>query len=302
MPEIYERDLQPLERKADYDSKVVPAEWTDQHTRVWAGNADNKTFHPTGALEPLIWRAPHVLLVPAPMYHEFKRRKLGWMRINYEHWFAEESAAWRDYENDRGIHAQRRFAEMGVAAMDDNNPHLAQMVGQSPMHLDFIRAMVAGNEWVLGLPDPFTGKSYPKGYLPGWARDIWRSLQRRETYDNYVESMQVDRHRFAAQPVTPSEARDAAGVALPPVIQSETPGGLSAFTDNLGDDEDTARDLERRELLRQMAASEQLAELDDAPGDAPKAVAGAFGALPVQPLGGGDPLVPGKPAGKPKAK
>lgn len=144
---------------------------TDQHGREWGAITDNKSRHPIGPIDPLCNGRPGESgwackppLVPPLQYFRMDPRNASRITLRYEDWLRDVDMAMAGYERMRREAASKHFGTQASRALKDNPAELQDLVGPPPLTVpaELIRAMIAGNRWVLGLT----------ATMPGWAEPI----------------------------------------------------------------------------------------------------------------------------------
>lgn len=154
----------------------------DQHNRVWGAAVEKETLHSTGPLSPKF---------RAPFYPEQKyvrelpgRGNIGRVRVNYEQWLEDLGDADRRYRQMLNNYAVGMFGANATEVLKKGIPQeLADAVGNPPFPDIFVKAMMAGNKWVLGIPMP-SGEAYP---VPAWAKPHMPKQEERRAAPQYEE-------------------------------------------------------------------------------------------------------------------
>lgn len=154
--------------------------YRDQHGRRWSGNASRETGVPEGTVTPHGWRAPFAMLYPPAKYLTYALDgDMGLVTVDYDRWLIDTADAWSDYQNWLMQVAQKHFGAAAIQKIEEQDANLVALAGPSPMHIEFVRAMKAGNKWALGIPRS-DGTPYP---MPPWAAKYERTLMTREAFD-----------------------------------------------------------------------------------------------------------------------
>ncbi len=205
--------LSGLVRRRMQHDYLMGALFRDQHGRRWGcqvSTVPDARMHPATPMAPYGWRAPAAVLVAPAKYHVFPEGEFGTFTIDYDAWIQDTAVEWTRYEQHVNETARRLFPNGAGQAVAERNPVLLREAGNPPMHVDFVRAMKAGNPWVLGMLKP-DGSAYgvPAKLVP-WLG----TLERIETYEGSASRslLDVDADEFRspdeAAPMEPVVALD----------------------------------------------------------------------------------------------
>jgi hypothetical protein len=151
----------------DVQDKRRTQRYRDQHGRQWIAIVEKSTGDPCSPFTPHGWTAP--LQVP-DSYKKVDPNEPGKMDIQYDRWLEhlhEEHQAYRH----RLEHIALQLSDTDAAKLIASpNPTMLRKAGAPPMAWQPVAAAKSGNRWVLGLPNPVTGKPMAK---PDWALEFY---------------------------------------------------------------------------------------------------------------------------------
>lgn len=193
----------PMPKEVQQQDTMRTMRFTDQHGRRYTAVVSNKTLDPCGAMTPDGWSAPLPTMVPPTKYFTFDAAEVGRTVIDYDRWILDIGRAEKDY----GVWVlERAKMEYGAAALQkiESRDHgLRMLCGPPPQSSEYIKAMKAGNPWVLGLRKP-DGSAYRR---PSWAEEFFDGWVFESTFDGSDVSITVDPSLY------PSADEDALDIA-----------------------------------------------------------------------------------------
>ncbi|MHB1310636.1 MAG: hypothetical protein ACYC3L_01375 [Gemmatimonadaceae bacterium] len=146
--------------------KRTPVEYmlvTDQHGREWEGEFDLRTLTWVGPLHLRIADPP--VDIPLKYVEPVKgpngRNVAGRVIVREERWLKDTLERLVEWRQDMTLRAKAMYPSNYGEMLKNPSRDLLVEVGPGPIHPDFIRAMMAGNKWALGL----TNKK------PSWVTD-----------------------------------------------------------------------------------------------------------------------------------
>ena len=147
--------------------------WGDQHGRDWACAVDDRSGHPIGMLTPNGWTPPIPQLSPPQKYLVPHPAKFsGRITVDYPRWISDTADAGRQYAQWIVEVAKKNYPADAALQIEQRNPFLMSLAGAPPQAVQLIKAMAAGNPWVLGLrkPDgtPYAQPEWADGLLATW--------------------------------------------------------------------------------------------------------------------------------------
>ena len=170
-------DFMPAVRQRGQHERFASVIWPDQHGRMLTFTIDDTSGHPVGMVGPYGWAPPTPQLFPPQKYLQPDGGKFaGRIRIDYDTWLVDLHDAGRQFGQWVREVARKQFPSGAAEAIATKHPLLMAEAGQAPPHPDIVRAMKAGNPWVLGLKKP-DGSAYA---MPEWAvslLDSWRVVE-----------------------------------------------------------------------------------------------------------------------------
>lgn len=142
--------------------------WKDQHGRRWHSTVDFKDVSqaPASPLYPVGWEAP---IEPPQQYlraFDANTQRYGEIEVHYDQWLADTVAAWREREEAKDRYSQGLAGgdpDMHARLMARPTPALMGMLGREPLHPNYVKACMAGDQWALGLAK----------LVPPWAARLW---------------------------------------------------------------------------------------------------------------------------------
>lgn len=128
--------------------------FTDQYSREYGADVENNTQHPCGPWQPR-FRAP---LMPHNKYLVIVDTVRGKLILDIWRWRDDLVTAHEDYRQQCiEWHQKLGLGRTGVPIWDPETgelePQIRTYVGQKPMELEVLDAMLAGNRWLLGIPN-----------------------------------------------------------------------------------------------------------------------------------------------------
>lgn len=138
--------------------KRTPTEYmlvTDQHGRSWEGEFDLRTLTWIGPLH-LREAAPPVdipLKYVEPVKGKNGRNVAGRVVVRYERWLKDTMERVVEWRQDMTKRAKAMYPSNYGDMLKAPSRDLLMEVGPGPIDPEFIRAMIAGNKWALGLTD-----------------------------------------------------------------------------------------------------------------------------------------------------
>lgn len=144
--------------------------WRDQWGRAWDGEMDTETLAPVGA-PPFLKSTTSPIDIP-PHYVVAIPGEVGRLRVETGRWKQELRERRREHRLTLQEQARAMYPN-NYGDMLANPPRaLLEAVGPGPLPVEFIEAMEAGNQWVLGLRRA-DGRPYRR---PPWATALWDSV------------------------------------------------------------------------------------------------------------------------------
>lgn len=124
----------------------------DQHQRPWEAVVDSRDRALTWSapLRPM-FSLPSKKLMPPPNF--LKPDGLGRLRVDYDGWMQQVHGANEDWNTELMKICQAQNPNAALDTFKNPPAEILRLIGARPMPLEFIKAMKAGNNWVLGKSD-----------------------------------------------------------------------------------------------------------------------------------------------------